>query len=96
MSPKKMETIKNLTPQEIESIKDLQKKYNDFIFELGSIEAQTQLMNVQLDVLKDDKNNVLIELNKIGDVEKELIDTLQTKYGVGNIDISSGTFTPTN
>lgn len=85
-----MENIKKLTPEEINSIKDLQKQYNTHVFELGSIEAQLHLLLAQTKTLEAEKNNVLSDLNKIGDKEKELVDTLQEKYGTGEIDLENG------
>ncbi len=85
-----MENIKKLTPEEINSIKDLQKQYNTHVFELGSIEAQLHLLLTQTKTLEAEKNNILSDLNKIGDKEKELVDTLQEKYGTGEIDLENG------
>ena len=85
-----MENIKKLTPEEIDSIKDLQKQYNTHVFELGSIEAQLHLLLAQTKTLEAEKNNILSDLNKIGDKEKELVDTLQEKYGTGEIDLENG------
>ena len=90
MSLTKMENIKKLTTEEIDSIKDLQKQYNTHIFELGSIEAQLHLLLAQTKSLEAEKNNVLTDLNKNGDKEKELVDSLQEKYGTGNIDLETG------
>ena len=90
MSFTKMENIKKLTPEEIDSIKDLQKQYNTHIFELGSVEAQLHLLLAQTKSLEGEKNNILTDLNKIGEREKELVDSLQEKYGAGNIDLETG------
>jgi flagellar biosynthesis chaperone FliJ len=86
-----MENSKKLTPEEITSITDLQKQYNTNIFELGSIEAQISLITTQLKALEAEKNNILNDLNKVGEREKALVDSLQEKYGTGNIDLESGT-----
>jgi chromosome segregation ATPase len=89
-----MENIKKLTSEEITSITDLQKQYNTNIFELGSIEAQISLITAQLKALEVEKNNILNDLNKVGEREKTLVDSLQEKYGAGNIDLESGTISP--
>jgi len=94
-----METInKNimaqLTPEELQSIKDLQQQYNKFIFELGSIEAQFQNNIANRVFIETEKGNILEDIKKLGEREKELINGLQAKYGVGNIDIESGEITP--
>jgi chromosome segregation ATPase len=89
-----MESTKKLTSEEITSITDLQKQYNTNIFELGSVEAQISLITAQLKALEAEKNNILNDLNKIGEREKALVDSLQEKYGTGNIDLESGTISP--
>jgi chromosome segregation ATPase len=89
-----MENNKKLTSEEITSITDLQKQYNTNIFELGSVEAQISLITAQLKALEAEKNNILNDLNKIGEREKSLVDSLQEKYGTGNIDLESGTISP--
>jgi chromosome segregation ATPase len=89
-----MESTKKLTSEEITSITDLQKQYNTNIFELGSVEAQISLITAQLKALEAEKNNILNDLNKIGEREKSLVDSLQEKYGTGNIDLESGTISP--
>jgi chromosome segregation ATPase len=90
-----MENLKKqLTQEEIEAIKDLQTQYNKAVFELGSVEAQLHYLLAQTESLKTEKNNILSDMNKIGDKEKELVDSLQEKYGAGNIDLVSGEITP--
>ena len=95
MSLKKMENLKKqLTQEEIDAIKDLQAQYNKAVFELGSVEAQLHYLLAQTESLKTEKNNILSDMNTIGDKEKELVDSLQEKYGAGNIDLASGEITP--
>jgi chromosome segregation ATPase len=89
-----MESTKKLTSEEITSITDLQKQYNTNIFELGSVEAQISLITAQLKALEAEKNNILNDLNKVGEREKALVDSLQEKYGTGNIDLENGTISP--
>ena len=87
-----MENLK-LTQEEITSIKDLQVQYNKAVFELGSIEAQLHYLLSQTESLKTEKNGILSDMNKIGEKEKELVDSLQEKYGAGNIDLETGEIT---
>jgi oligoribonuclease NrnB/cAMP/cGMP phosphodiesterase (DHH superfamily) len=90
-----MENLKKqLTQEEIDVIKDLQTQYNKAVFELGSVEAQLHYLLAQTESLKTEKNNILSDMNTIGDKEKELVDSLQEKYGAGNIDLASGEITP--
>ena len=89
-----MSENKKLTTEELQQIKDMQQQYNKFVFELGSIEAQLQNIIATKTVVETEKSNVLEDIKKLGEREKELISGLQAKYGVGNIDIESGEITP--
>ena len=89
-----MSENKKLTAEELQQIKDMQQQYNKFVFELGSIEAQLQNIIANKSLVETEKGNVLEDLKKLGDRERELISSLQAKYGVGNIDIESGEITP--
>ena len=89
-----MSENKQLTPEELQSIKDLQKQYNQFVFELGSIEAQLQQNLANKELIETEKNNVLSDLKTLGEREREVISTLQAKYGVGNINPETGEITP--
>jgi len=85
---------KKLEQSEIVQITELQKQYNTSIFELGSAEAQLSLLTAQIKSIEAEKNNIMLDLNKIGEKEKELVDSLQAKYGAGNIDLENGEITP--
>jgi hypothetical protein len=91
---KVMSENKQLSPEEVKSIKDLQTKYNKTILELGSIESQIISLKKQLKVFEEEKSNIVSDLDKISEVEKELIDALQEKYGTGNINIETGEIIP--
>jgi chromosome segregation ATPase len=89
-----MSETKQLTPEELQQIKELQQQYNKFVFELGSVEAQLQNLLVNKTLIETEKSNVLEDIKKLGEREKEVISTLQSKYGVGNIDPETGVITP--
>lgn len=85
---------KKLSPEEVKSIKDLQTKYNKTILELGGIESQIISLRKQIKSFEDEKSNIVNDLDKISEIEKVLIDTLQEKYGAGNINIETGEIIP--
>ena len=89
-----MSEVKKLTTEEIEQIKEMQTQYNKFVFELGSIEAQLAEMATQKTFMESEKSNVLGDLKTLTTKEKELLSSLQEKYGVGNINIETGEITP--
>ena len=89
-----MSEVKQLTPEELSQIKDMQAQYNKFVFELGSVEAQLQNVLATKELIETEKSNVLEDIKKLGEREKELVNGLQAKYGTGNIDIETGEITP--
>jgi len=89
-----MSEVKKLTPEELQQIKDMQAQYNKFVFELGSVEAQLQNVIATKELIETEKSNVLEDIKKLGEREKELVNGLQAKYGTGNIDIETGEITP--
>ena len=89
-----MSEVKKLTQEEIDSIKSLQSEYNKVVFELGSIESQLVLIKKQTELLETEKTKIVSEMDNIGKKEKTLIDSLQEKYGAGNINMETGEITP--
>jgi hypothetical protein len=89
-----MPETKKLSTEELQTIQELQKQYNQFVFDLGSIEAQIQGLLVQKSLLEKEKEGVLNDIKTLGDKERELVTTLQEKYGTGNIDPQTGEITP--
>ena len=89
-----LEEVKKLNEEEIIQIKEMQAQYNKFVFELGSIEAQLADMAAHRITMETEKSNVINDLKTLSTKERELLSTLQEKYGVGNINIETGEITP--
>jgi hypothetical protein len=89
-----IKSMAQLTTEELASIKDLQTQYNRFVFDLGSLEAQLQNLLLNKKLVEDEKTNVLNDIQKLGEKEKELVTSLQEKYGTGDINIETGEITP--
>ena len=83
-----------LTPEELKSIKDLQSKYNQTIFEIGVAEAQRIALQEQVDKLQSNKVELVNDLATIEKQESDLVTSLQTKYGNGAINPETGEITP--
>jgi hypothetical protein len=83
-----------LTTEELQSIKDLQSKYNQAIFEIGASEAQLIVFQENIEKLIEAKKGLVSDLKTIEQKESELVKSLQEKYGEGNIDINTGEITP--
>jgi chromosome segregation ATPase len=89
-----MSEVKKLTEEEIAKIKELQSQYNRFVFELGSMETQLAEVAYHKATLEEEKSNILEDIKTLGTKERELLATLQEKYGNGNINIETGEITP--
>ena len=89
-----MSETKQLLPEELQSIQDLQTQYNKFVFELGSIESQLQSLLQQKVVIETEKEGILSDIRTLGDKERVLVTSLQEKYGTGNINPQTGEITP--
>jgi hypothetical protein len=88
-----MSEVKKLTEEEIVKIKELQTQYNKFVFELGSMETQIAEVAYHKQTLEEEKANILEDIKTLGTKERELLSTLQEKYGNGNINIETGEIT---
>ena len=74
-----------LTENEIISVKEIQKLRAEIIEKYGLIEMSIQDLELQ-------KQEVTEELKEIKTTELKLSKELQSKYGVGTINIDSGEF----
>jgi hypothetical protein len=86
--------MEKLTPEELQSIKDLQSKYNQIIFEIGIAEAQTIAFEKQITKLREGKVGLVSDLETIERKESELVASLQEKYKSGGINPETGEITP--
>jgi len=82
-----------LTTEELQSIKDLQSKYNQTIFEIGIAEAQRIALQEQVEKLEENKKQLVNDLATIEQKESELTKSLQEKYGNGSINPETGEIT---
>jgi len=89
----KINVMANLTPEELESVKELQSKYNQTVFEIGVAETQILSLEKQIKKLREDKVVLLGDLDTIEQKETALVSTLQTKYGNGVINPETGDIT---
>jgi hypothetical protein len=83
-----------LTQEELQSVNDLQRKYNQTLFEIGVAEAQRLALQDQIEKLTTTKRELLKDLESIEQKENELTKSLQDKYGTGSINPETGEITP--
>jgi hypothetical protein len=75
-----------LKKEELNTIKEIQQTELNLVDQLGSIEYQLQTLQLQKDNLKQDIIALQIKSQEFGE-------SLQQKYGDGNINIETGEFT---
>jgi len=79
--------MKKLSEKELSTLKDFQEKNQKIVSDLGNIE-------LNINMLKKQKESVLKEFEKLQDDQNSIGKELQEKYGAGNIDLEKGEFTP--
>jgi len=87
-----MEQIK-LTEQELEQVKKMRDEYNNKIIEFGQLKMEKIPIKKRWDKLNAEEEKLEIEIEKLQEIEENLAKTLNTKYGEGEFDLTSGIFT---
>jgi hypothetical protein len=87
------ESIK-FTAEELESLQQIQNQYQTKTIEFGQMKVQKILLTQQLDSLERQMEQMEVDYTNIQQTERELVKTLNEKYGPGSLDPSTGTFTP--
>ena len=76
---------KVLTQEELQEVKDLQIENSNLISQFGELEVVIQNLSLR-------KEELIVKLKELKDKEVKIGQTLQDKYGDGNIDIETGEF----
>jgi chromosome segregation ATPase len=82
------------TKKEIEALDNLRNAYAFIQSSLGSLEIQRLRAEQTLEAIENQK--ILLESQYVQEQanESNLLEQLTNKYGVGNLDITTGKFTP--
>ena len=81
--------------EELKSLQDLQTSYQQKQLQFGQLEVQRLLVSQQLEQLDNAKTKLEVEYGEVQDTERKLVADLNKKYGPGNLDPTTGVFTPT-
>lgn len=85
--------IKQLEAEEITKLKELQSKYLQITAEFGQVKVEYLILEQQSIRLQEYENSLVTKYTELQNEEEALAKKLNEKYGTGNIDIDSGTFT---
>ena len=83
-----------LDKEHVEQIRDLQEKFNANTRYLGTLTIDEEMLNLQLQTIKENKTALIAEFNSLREQESALLEKLKERYGDGQIDVTTGTFTP--
>ena len=96
MAEEKKKTEVVVPKEEIQEIKSLQEKYQGIALQLGQIALQRNQLNKELDNIESNEQKLLVTYDEARELEQEIIKKMTEKYGIGNLDVESGKFTPQN
>ena len=88
-----MENVK-LTEQELQQIQDLRLKYANVTAQLGQLKVEQMLINKQLSRLNELENQFIKDYEQVQTEEEQFAKSITEKYGIGDVDVESGVFTP--
>jgi hypothetical protein len=88
-----MEKIQ-MTEQELQQIQDLRVKYANITAQLGQLKVEQILVNKQLTRLNDLENQFIKDYEQVQTEEEQFAKLITEKYGIGDVDVESGVFTP--
>ena len=80
---------------ELQELQDLQTGYQEKQAMLGQLAVQRILMSQQMDALEARQTELETEYETVQQEERDLVQTLNEKYGPGQLDPQTGVFTPT-
>ena len=83
------------TEKELESLNDLQVKYNTITNQFGQLAIAKLNLEKQTEVVNDQEFKLQEELNQAREEEQGILSDITEKYGPGQLDPQSGVFTPT-
>ena len=91
--PSESKDIK-FTDDELKSLQGLQTSYQEKQAALGQLAVQKLLMNQQVESIETRLVEVEQEYQTVQQEERDLVKTLNDKYGPGQLDPATGVFTP--
>ena len=83
------------TEKELQSLNDLQVKYNTITNQFGQLAIAKLNLEKQTEVVNDQEFKLQEELDQAREEEQGILNDITEKYGPGQLDPQSGVFTPT-
>ena len=80
--------------EEVNQIKTLQEKYQTLALQLGQASIQRTQLNRELENVETNEQKLHVAYDECREEEQNLVKSMTEKYGIGNLDIETGKFTP--
>jgi hypothetical protein len=88
------QTDVKITQEETESIRELQSNYTQITVNMGQVSIAIERTKENLDAMETQRDELLAQHSTAQEEEKKLVEELTSKYGIGNLDLDTGIFTP--
>jgi archaellum component FlaC len=85
---------RKLDKEHLDAIQDLRTRFAENAGWLGNVSIELKLIERQREQIEARYDELMSQFDRLREEESQLIETLKERYGDGQIDISSGTFTP--
>lgn len=86
---------RKLDKEHLDEIMGLRNSYNSNALELGNLAIEITVMQQRLEMLQNEQTRCMNTFYDLRKQESKLLDKMRERYGEGEINIQSGTFTPT-
>ena len=91
-----MSDTNKVSEEELKSITDLGVKYNTIRDNFGQLRIQRLLIEQQLEQIVENEDKFEQDYIETQKIERELLESLNSKYGQGVLNPQTGEFTPRN
>ena len=82
------------TEEEMKQLVELQQRYQTIQNALGQLGVAKLRLEQQVATFDVEQNNIESQFTEIQNQERGFVDSVNKKYGDGNLDINTGVFTP--
>lgn len=87
-----MSTEREFEQVDIDAVKELQSNYATVTAQIGQLEVELHLLKRRLEQVTDLRETLFEEYDGLQEKERQLVTSLNEKYGDGVLDLDSGRF----
>ena len=84
---------RKLDKQDLEALTDMKESYQKIANVIANCTIDEELLQERLEEIQQEKRKQMQQFKELRSREEQILDQLKEKYGEGQINIESGTFT---